>query len=395
MQKLSIAVEAKALATLRTGVGQYIYQLYRVMESMSDKPDIYYQINNHFVTTLPSERVISTSNSPLSHKERLSKLIDNLGTTVTVAKKKLALNLYRKTFNLHLQEIKPDIIHCTDFFSIDNKRGIPEIITVHDISCFKYPETHPAARVQFFNEYLPASLEKAQHILTVSEFSKREIVDYFAIKAEKITVTYNGLPVGFQAYSEIQTALTIKQYDLQYKKFFLYVGTIEPRKNLEILLDAYQKLPKDIQSHYKLVIIGACGWKFESFLQQAGGLLKRQQLIMPGYVSDKDLKHLMASAHCFLYPSIYEGFGLPPLEAMASGTPVITSDCASLPEVVGNAGVLLPADDAQQWTQAITSLVDDPQQYQRYVTSGVQRAALFSWKTTAEKTLNCFQKVCV
>ena len=289
----------------------------------------------------------------------------------------------------------PDIIQCTDFFSIEKSRGIPEIITVHDISCFKYPETHPAARVKLFNEYLPASLENAQHIFTVSEFSKREIVDYFAIKAEKITVTYNGLPTGFQAYSEIQTHTALKQYGLQYKKYFLYVGTIEPRKNLELLLEAYQQLPIDIQAHYKLVIIGACGWKFESFLQQAGTLLKRQQLIMPGYVADKDLQHLMASAYCFLYPSIYEGFGLPPLEAMASGTPVITSDCASLPEVVGNAGVLLPADDAQQWAQTIIDLINEPQKYQQYVEAGLQRATLFNWATTAATTLNCFQKVCV
>ncbi len=392
MQKLSIAVEAKALATLRTGVGQYIYQLYRAMESLADKPDIYYHITNHFVNELPGARAVTSNNSPLSYKEKLSRSIDNLGPAIAMAKKKLALHAYRRVFNRNLQDVKPDVIHCTDFFSINNKRGIPEIITVYDLSCFKYPQTHPAARVRFFNEYLPPALERAQHILTISEFSKREIVDYFAIKAEKITVAYCGLPVGFQPQSERQSELILKQYGLQYKKYFLYVGTIEPRKNLEILLDAYQQLPKDIQVHYKLVIIGACGWKFENFLQQAKALLERQQLIMPGYVSDRDLQHIMASAYCFLYPSLYEGFGIPPLEAMASGAPVITSDCASLPEVVGNAGVLLPADDAQQWVQAIISLINEPQKYQQYVEAGLQRATLFNWATTAATTLKCFQK---
>ena len=392
MQKLSIAVEAKALATLRTGVGQYVYQLYRAMENLADKADIYYHINSQFVKALPNERIISTGhNSPLTHKEKLSKSIDNLGTGFALAKKKLALYLYRKAFKQHLQDIKPDIIHCTDFFSINNKQGIPEIITVYDLSCFKHPETHPVARVRLFNEYLPQSLEKAQHILTISEFSKREIIDYFAIKAEKITVAYCGLPAGFQVYSEQQTQAILKQLGLQYKKYFLYVGTIEPRKNLKILLDAYQQLPKDIQADYKLVIIGACGWKFESFLQQARGLLERQQLIMPGYVADSDLQYLMASAHCFLYPSLYEGFGIPPLEAMASGIPVITSDCTSLPEVVGDAGILLAADDTQQWTQAIINLIEDPERYQHYVESGLHRATLFNWTTTAEKTLDCFQ----
>ncbi len=393
MKKLSIAVEAKSLAAIRTGVGQYTYQLYRAMQKLKNSPDIYYQINKHFTHSLPNERVICTGNSPISYKEKLSKSIDKYTTSVAVAKKKLALYLYRKSFKQNLQEIKPDIIHCTDFFSINNLQGIPEIITVHDLSCFKCPETHPVARVKFFNEYLPASLEKAQHILTVSEFSKQEIVDYFSIKPEKITVTYNGLPAGFQMYQGQIADEILKKYTLKYKQYFLYVGTIEPRKNLELLLDAYQQLPKDIQVHYPLVIIGAYGWKFERFLQQAETLVQRQQLIMPGYVSDNELQHLMASAHCFLYPSLYEGFGIPPLEAMASGTPVITSNSSSLPEVVGAAGVLLPADDAQQWTQAIVNLIEDPQQYQQYVVSGLHRATIFNWEATAEKTLNCFQRL--
>ena len=113
---------------------------------------------------------------------------------------------------------------------------------------------------------------------------------------------------------------------------------------------------------------------------------------MPGYVADQDLQCLMAGAHSFLYPSLYEGFGIPPLEAMASGTAVITANTSSLPEVVGDAGILLPVDDAQQWAQAITDLVADPQQYQAYVTAGLQRASLFTWDATAEIVLNCFQQ---
>ncbi len=393
MKKLSIAVEAKGLAAIRTGIGQYIYQLYRAMETLTNSPAIYYQINKHLINSLPNQRVISTGSSSLSYKEKLSKAIDKYATSVAVAKKKLAMQLYSTSFKQNIQEISPDIIHCTDFFSINNNQGIPEVISVYDLSCFKYPETHPRARVKFFNEYLPLSLEKAQHILTISEFSKREIIDYFAINPEKITVAYCGVPSGFQSYSEQQSDTVLKQYSLRYKKYFLYVGTIEPRKNLELLLDIFQQLPTAIQADYKLVIIGTFGWKYERFLQQARTLLARQQLIMPGYVKDNELQHLMAGAHCFLYPSWYEGFGIPPLEAMASGTPVITSDRASLPEVVGKAGILLPADDAQQWVQSIVSLVEDPPLYQQYVESGLHRATLFNWTTTAETTLNCFQNL--
>ncbi len=392
MQKLSIAVEAKALATLRTGVGQYTFQLYQAMQELADKPDIFYHIHNQFTQELPGTQLITPRQSALTYKEKLSKAIDKLGGPFAVAKKQLALHAFRKAFKQDLEAIEPDIIHCTDFFTIGNQRGIPEIITVHDLSCFKCPQTHPAARVKLFNEYLPISLENAQHILTVSEFSKREMIDYFNIQPEKISVTYCGVPKGFQAYSAIQAHSTLQHYGLHYKKFFLYVGSIEPRKNLALLLDAYRQLPKIIQHQYKLVIIGACGWKFEQFLHQAKGLLSAGRLIMPGYVADNDLQLLMASAHGFLYPSLYEGFGIPLIEAMASATPVITSDRASLPEVVARAGIVLAADDASLWAQAITRLIEDPQYYQSLVAAGLHRATLFDWMKTAEKTVYCFQR---
>lgn len=391
MHKLSIAVEAKTLATLRTGVGQYTYQLYRAMSALPDKSDIYYRIDQYFTTELPNERFIPSNKTPLRYKEKLSKSIDRLATPLVLLKKKLALYQYRKKFNHDLKKIRPDIIHCTDFFSMNNPQGIPEIITVYDLSCFKYPETHPEARVRFFNDYLPASLERAQHILTISEFSKQEIVDYFSLNPDKITVTYCGLPNGFQYYSQEQLQATLKHYNLKYKKYFLYVGTIEPRKNLMTLLEAYQQLPKAIQAQYKLVIIGSLGWKFEHFLQRAQKLLNKQQLIMPGYVPDQALQHIMAGAHCFLYPSLYEGFGIPPLEAMASGTPVITSSASSLPEVIGQAGILLPPNDSQEWTKAIINLIENPKKHQSLVDSGKHRARLFNWTATAEKTRHCFQ----
>ncbi|NOQ64697.1 MAG: glycosyltransferase [Methyloprofundus sp.] len=392
MQKLTIAVEAKALATLRTGVGQYIYQLYSAIEKRVDKPELYYQIDSHFVQTLPHERIIPANKSPLKNKERLSKFLDRFGVQLVLWKKKLARYAYRKAFNQQLQAIQPDLIHCTDFFSLNNSAGIAEIITVYDLSCFRFPETHPAARVKFFNEYLPTSLKNARHILTISEFSKQEIVDYFAIDPNKITVAYCGLPTGFKPYSEKAVQGSLAAHGLQYKKYFLYVGTIEPRKNLALLLEAFEQLPAAIKAEYQLVIIGAHGWKFERFLQAAQGLLDKRQLLMPGYVADQELQHLMAGAHSFLYPSLYEGFGIPPLEAMASGTAVVVSNATSLPEVVGEAGVLLPCDDAAQWAQAMVRLVEDRQQYQAYVQAGLARAALFNWDATAETVLNCFKR---
>jgi glycosyltransferase involved in cell wall biosynthesis len=387
-EHLALAVEAAALTTLRTGIGQYIYGLYKAMHQKHPQPTVNYFINKKFVQALPEAEPGHKENN---HTAAIIKKIKDSNSYFSYMLRMINIKKYDRLFNRELNTLKVDLIHCPNFFCMGNK-NIPEFITVHDISCFRHPETHPSIRVKIFNALLPASLEKSQHILTVSEFSKQELVSYFGVDPHKITVTYNGLPPQFGFIEEQAITATLQTYGLAYKKYFLYVGTIEPRKNLEILLDAYQLLPEQVKRHYKLVIIGSLGWKFENFMEKAKTLISNKQLLMPGFISEQELPRFMAGAHCFLYPSLYEGFGIPPLEAMASHTPVITSNQTSLPEVVGQAGILLPPDDALAWKDAIVSLVDDPKSYRHYVQQGLQQSSLFTWDACADQTLACFQR---
>jgi alpha-1,3-rhamnosyl/mannosyltransferase len=389
---LTLAVEAKALTTLRTGIGQYVFGLYKAINAKQNKPTINYFINKTFTQDLPEIVSNYKNNKDVKLKAHFIKLLNGVDNKLAYVKKTIATIAYNSLFNHQLKKLNVNIIHCTDFFCIGNKLGIPEFITVYDISCFKYPETHPSARVKLFNKLLPDSLEKSQHIITISEFSKNELVNYFGINPEKITVTYCGLPSQFNYIHAQNITATLKLYGLNYKKYFLYVGTIEPRKNLNMLLEVYQAMPDTVKQQYKLVVIGALGWKFEHFIQKAKTLLINNQLLMPGYVPEHQLSQLMSGAFCFLYPSLYEGFGIPPLEAMASRVPVIASNRASLPEVIDGAGILLPPDDVLQWKEAIESLIDDHKRYQYYVKQGLQRSALFTWEACADKTLQCFQK---
>ena len=387
-EHLTVAVEATALTTLRTGIGQYIYGLYKAIHEKQHPPAVNYFINKKFTQTLPDASIPHKNNNPSA---TVLKKIKDSNSYFSYLLRMVNIKKYNHIFNRELNKLKVDLIHCPNFFCMGNK-NIPEFITVHDISCFKHPETHPYIRVKIFNTLLPDSLEKSRHILTVSEFSKNELVSYFGVDPNKITVTYNGLPPQFGFMEPQDTTTTLQFYGLTYKKYFLYVGTIEPRKNLEILLDAYQLLPETIKQHYKLVIAGTLGWKFEGFIEKAKNLLNNNYLLMPGYVSEQQLPHLMSGACSFLYPSIYEGFGIPPLEAMASHTPVITSNQTSLPEVVGNAGILLPPDDPLPWKEAMELLVDDPKSYQHYVQQGLKQSALFTWEACANKTLTCFEQ---
>ncbi len=392
LENLTLAVEAKALATLRTGIGQYVAGLYGAIEKKHNKPLLHYFVKNRFIPTLPEVAEQHQTNRNQTLQANISKLLNGLDKHLAYAKKILYTKFYTARFNHQLKTLKADAIHCTDFFCLQNPYAIPEFITVYDISCFRHPETHPAARVKLFNRLLPRSLEQARHILTISEFSKQELVNYFGLDPNKITVTYCGLSSQFQTLPEAAITATLKQHGLAYKRYFLYVGTLEPRKNLDLLVEAYQALPEQIKRHYPLVMIGALGWKFESFMQKAKVLLNNGQLRMPGYLSEQQLQHLLTGSLVFVYPSLYEGFGMPPLEAMACQVPVIASDRASLPEVIGDAGILLPADDALAWRDAMLSLLEDPKRCQQCVQQGLQRSARFTWDACAEQTLHCFQR---
>ena len=209
------------------------------------------------------------------------------------------------------------------------------VTVIHNMAYMAYPETVNKKTRNWLRLTMKGSCRRADAVVTVSEFSKREIIRYLGVSPEKITVVYNGVDLGFYRsdYGEDQVEQAKKRYHIA-GEYFLYLGTLEPRKNVERIIEAYALLKEegDVQLPF-LVIAGGKGWLYETIFERVKELDLENQIIFTGYVAEPDVPLLMNGAKAFLFPSLYEGFGIPPIEAMACGTAVITSNAASLPEV--------------------------------------------------------------
>jgi glycosyltransferase involved in cell wall biosynthesis len=267
---------------------------------------------------------------------------------------------------------------------------IPFVITIHDLSWLHYPETHPVDRIRWLQKGLPRAIEHARAILVDSDFVRNEVIATFSISPERIRAVHLGASEEFWPRTSADTAAVLQSLDLVHGAYLLVVGTIEPRKNLVHMLESYALLPAALRKRFPLVVVGARGWHSSGILSR----LRNQndpQVRFLGKVESRALVHLYAGAALFAFPSIYEGFGLPPLEAMASGVPVIVSDRASLPEIVGNAGQLMNPEDPAGTAARIQALLEDPARRAEMSRLGLERASHFTWAACAEMTRSVYQ----
>jgi len=267
------------------------------------------------------------------------------------------------------------------------------VVTVHDLSWIRHPEAHPVERVKAMNRYFAAGLAQADRIITDSVFVKQELVDVTGVAAERISAIPLGVEALFAPMSPADTQSVLNRHGLIHGRYFLAVGTLEPRKNLKAALLAYQKLPAATRQHLPLVLIGMKGWHMSALEKQMQPLESAGQLRQLGYLSRPDLATVMAGATALIYPSIYEGFGLPPLEAMACGVPVICANNSSLPEVVGNAGLLVDPHDESSLAQMMQQLADDDVLRSSLAERAMERAAQFTWARCAEQTIDVYRSL--
>ena len=267
----------------------------------------------------------------------------------------------------------------------------PTVVSIHDLSWIRYPETHPQERVAIMNRILPLALEKVQHVITDSEFIRREVISEFGISADRVTATLLAARRMFKPRDEAECAATLSKHKLKQRSYFLVVGTLEPRKNVETAIRAHAGLPKSVRTRFPLVLVGMRGWLTSPLEGELKAPVESGEARPLGFVTDDELADLYSGATALLYPSVYEGFGLPPLEAMACGTPVITSNVSSLPEVAGNAAVMHDPMDTDALRNAMERFIDDKEFWLEKAASSLKQAALFSWERCAKETIAVYR----
>ncbi len=281
----------------------------------------------------------------------------------------------------------------THFFNYIVPYGVhgKKIVTVHDMVIKAYPETVRFRTRKMLETGLEKSMKRADLIVTDSEFSRTEIEKYYPQFADKLRVVPCGVDSNrFYPEKNSEKIENVKsKYGIN-REYFLYLGTVEPRKNLERLIEAYGLFCKNYDNPPLLVMAGGNGWLNSNIYSKAQEMGIKENIIFTDYVVSEDLRPLMCGAEAFLFPSVYEGFGMPPLEAMSCGTPVLVSSSASLPEVVGDCAVITDAFSVKSIADGISRLYSDKNLKNELSFKGLERSRQFSWKNSAEMLYNIY-----
>ena len=298
--------------------------------------------------------------------------------------------LRARNFAREIASRKFDVYHAPNFLSFPFPG--PTVTTVHDLSWIRYPQSHPIERVRAMNRYFEPGLRRSSLVLTDSLFVKQELIDVFGLAPERVLAIPLGVAPLFHPRGPQETAAVLQAQGLTHGNYLLTVGTLEPRKNLVAALRAYALLPQSTQRAFPLVLAGMKGWHSDELDREMAPLLASGRVRMTGYLAREDLAALIAGATALVYPSIYEGFGLPPLEAMASGVPTIVSNVSSLPEVVGDTGLLVEPHDHTSLRDAMLRLLDAPGLRAELAARAQVRAARFTWDQCAAETFAAYER---
>lgn len=268
----------------------------------------------------------------------------------------------------------------------------PVVVTVHDLSFFLFPQFFRPPNRVYQQVFTRATAQNVEHIIAVSQSTRADVCRILGVPPGRVTVVPNGVDAEMRPLSPEQVQAFRVKKGLP-ERIILFVGTLEPRKNIPNLLEAYSLLRRESRVDHHLVIVGGKGWYFDEIEETSAQLGLGDEVIFPGFVPQAELPYWYNAADLFVFPSLYEGFGLPPLEAMACGTPVIVSTSSSLPEVVGDAGLLVDARDPRSLAEAMRSVAEDRGRREQLALAGLGRARTFSWHETARQTAAVYHRV--
>ncbi len=368
---MRIGIDGIPLATPKTGIGHYTYELAHSLAAIAPE--------DKFEIIAPVPLDFASSSMPAN-------LSTVLGRSGALRRRWWTIGL-----PLHVHENRLPLFHGTNYMVPLWQRCLT-VVTIHDLSLLLHSDTHREALVQRAKRRLPTMTRIASHILTDSEAVKQEICQHLSVNSDKITAVPLAARRTFVPVPLAETVQTRRRLGVE-DNFILFVGTVEPRKNLITLVRAFDELMRTTDLRPQLVVAGQKGWLTDDLYAYVEQSEIKNRILFTGYVSDDDLASLYSSCTVSVYPSLYEGFGLPPLEAMACGAPVITSRIPVIMETASGAARLVEPTNLQELTAALVELMTDQKSREHYASVGRQRAAEFTWERTAERTLEVYRRV--
>jgi glycosyltransferase involved in cell wall biosynthesis len=372
---MRIGIDGFPLVAPRTGIGHYTFELARALAHMA--PADYFELIS------PSASISSLPEEPDSGWPPNLLAVSPQSTLLNRRWWALGLPLY-------LRRAKLDIFHGTNYEAPLWNSG-RTVVTIHDLSLLLHADKHEERLARRARRRLPLVARHASMIITATESVKREICEHLGVSADRVAVTPYAPRRTLLRVSQAQAAQTRRRLGVE-DEFILFVGTIEPRKNLLTLVRAFTEVLRHTTFKPQLVIAGRKGWlteELDSLIERSG---IGERLLLTGYICEASLAALYSSCRMCVYPSLYEGFGLPPLEAMACGAPVVTSNIQTIVETVGTAARLVSPTDAHAIALAIIELLRDETERRRLSLAGMERAAHFTWEKTAHLTLEVYRE---
>ncbi|MDJ0743661.1 MAG: glycosyltransferase family 1 protein [Xenococcaceae cyanobacterium MO_167.B27] len=382
---LKIVVDATPITPKPSGVGLYVTNLLANLLTLQNQEDfelgIIYQ--PRFSNWLKGNLALPEILQPYTHQNYLP---------IPVRISNILINYFPQLLSSYLKKYSDscDIIHGTNYSVFPYTQSL-KVITIYDLAFLKYPEYIDAVAANY-GKKVKKCLQWTDLIIAISESTKRDIIEYLDIEPEKIWVT----PLASRYTPDYLSQLpleTIKQsinYDFS-QPYILFVSTIEPRKNITALITAFNYLKREYAIAHNLLLVGKKGWRYEPIFESINNSPYKQNIYHLDYLTDQAVAFCYSMADVFAYPSRYEGFGLPVLEAMTLGTPVVTSYVSSLPEVAGDAALTIDPNEPLQLAEAIYQVISSTQLNQELILKGKQRAQQFSWQKTAQKTVAAYK----
>ncbi|MFM7151834.1 MAG: glycosyltransferase family 4 protein [Gemmataceae bacterium] len=390
---MRIIVNGLAAAGTRTGIGHYTTELIRCLLAQADgdtridlfRPDWLDRAKS--VLAGMRRRAESPARAAMPAQEKAgwtwkSTAVDGL--------RRAGLGVFRWRFRRRARVGRYDLYHEPSFLPVDC--DLPTIVTVHDLSVLLHPEWHPADRVAQHQREFQRGVSRAVHVVAISEHGRPEIIRTLGLPADRVTRTYMGVRPGLRPLPVAPVKARLRELDLP-SKYLLYLGTIEPRKNVLTLLRAYCALPVPVRQRFPLVLAGGWGWNSGEVHDFLRARAETAGVIYRGYVREEDLPYLYNGARALVFPSFYEGFGLPPVEMLACGGAVLASTAGAVAETVGRKACLIEPEDVDGWTQAMSRVCRDDDWWESLRRDAVDAVRSFTWERCAADTLQVYRHV--